>query len=181
MSCDSNSRTDFYKHLTSFADDTLFLRVIPQATVSSLIFIGNILKKADSLLTGCSPRTWRPCGAPSPDGERSPTCISEAGGSGRRKHTRAGGGEARREIPGTFRSRTLHPNLPDLAGPQASRSRVPSALTPSAKPLLPQTPKEAELVSSFNQRRWAERDKVGCALAQKEPRVPFPECCAVGP
>lgn len=100
MSCDSNLHTDYHKYLTkSFADDTLFLRVIPQAIVSSLVFMENIIK-VDSLPTACSFRTRRPQGVPSPDRGRSPTCATEAGGSRRRKHTGWGKGRPAGKFPG---------------------------------------------------------------------------------
>lgn len=131
------------------------------------MFVENIFTKVNALLTACSLRTRRPRGVPSPDKGRSPSCATEASGNRGLKHTGSGGGEDPPGNSGDFVSRKLHTNLPALAGPQASRSRVPSAPTPSAKPPLPQTAKEAEILSFFNQRKkqgWM------CACAEKGPK-----------
>lgn len=97
---------------------TPYFWVIPQATVSSLMFMENIIK-VDSLPTACRLRTRRPQGVPSPARGRSPTCATAAGGSRRRKHTGAAG---RPGLPTRARRTQTYRNWQD--------PRLPGAVSP---------------------------------------------------
>ena len=106
-----------------------------------------------------------------PPGDAAPPAPRQQAGADAASTQGLRGGQTRRQIPRTSHSRTPHTNLPELAGPQASRSRVPSTPSPSAKPLLPQTPKEAELPSFFNERRRVERSLPDVHLRRMSPRT----------
>lgn len=126
--------------------------------------------KAYFLPTAYSPSTEGPKGAPSSERGLSPTCSAKVGGkSTMHKHTGWGRGELARRFPNFPMTSAAHKptrpgRTPDLAEPypQCSHSRR-AASTP------PQTQGSRDRVL-FKQRRPAERDRTGCALAQNQPR-----------
>lgn len=154
--------------------------VIPQATVSSLMFMENIIK-VDSLPTACRLRTRRPQGVPSPARGRSPTCATAAGGSRRRKHAGAAGradppansqdiplAHAAHKPTGTGRT----PGLPEPC-PQYSQ--------PQCKASAPADTQRSRIAVVFQREKAGGKELAGCALAQNEPQDLFPECCVAGP
>lgn len=134
------------------------------------MFVENIFIKVNALLTACSLRTRRPRGVPSPDKGRSPSCATEASGNRGLKHTGRGEGRIRQEIPGTSSRASCTQTYRLWQGPRPPGA-VFLALPPPVQSLHSRKQPKKPRSCPFSTK---ERNKGGCALAQKKAPSPVP-------